>query len=139
MTAAISWDRGSRPWRPRAESNESGIRSESFSHCASATKAYFATLWVLSLGGSVAAATEERVVFNRDVRPILSDTCFHCHGFDPKSRKAGLRLDLREQAIKKTDNGIIPIVPGNPAGSAFIERVFSSDPEDVMPPVKAHK
>ena len=102
-------------------------------------KACFATLWVLSLGGSVATATEERVVFNRDVRPILSDTCFHCHGFDPKSRKAGLRLDLREEAIKETENGIIPIVPGNPAGSAFIERVFSSDPEDVMPPVKAHK
>ena len=90
-------------------------------------------------GAGSNAATESRVLFNRDVRPILSDTCFHCHGFDKKSRKADLRLDIREEAIRETKNGIVPIVPGDPAKSAILERVFSADPEDVMPPVKAHK
>jgi hypothetical protein len=80
-----------------------------------------------------------RISFNRDVRPILSDTCFHCHGFDQKSRMAGLRLDLREEAIQETENGITPIVPGDPTASAIIERVFSSNADDVMPPIEAHK
>jgi hypothetical protein len=82
---------------------------------------------------------EDRVLFNRDVRPILSDTCFHCHGFDKTSRKAGLRLDLREEAVRGTKNGVVPIVPGDPSKSAILERVFSTDPDEVMPPPKAHK
>ncbi|NBV85514.1 MAG: DUF1549 domain-containing protein, partial [Verrucomicrobia bacterium] len=69
----------------------------------------------------------------------MSDTCFHCHGFDPKSRKAGLRLDLREEAMKKTENGVFPIVPGSPEKSAIIERLFTADRDDLMPPVSAHK
>ena len=81
----------------------------------------------------------ERVRFNRDIRPIMSDTCFHCHGFDPKSRKAGLRLDIRDEAIKKTENDIFPIVLGAPEKSAIIERIFTSDRDDLMPPVSAHK
>lgn len=79
------------------------------------------------------------VSFNRDIRPILSDTCFHCHGFDPKSRKAGLRLDVREAALSETKNGVIPIVPGKPEESAIIQRLLTTDAEEVMPPVKAHK
>ena len=50
-----------------------------------------------------AAETADTVRFNRDIRPIMSDTCFHCHGFDPKSRKGGLRLDIREDALKAVD------------------------------------
>ena len=80
-----------------------------------------------------------QVLFNRDVRPILSDTCFHCHGFDKKSRKADLRLDIREDAVRVTTNGVVPIVPGDPGKSAILERVFSEDPEELMPPPKAHK
>lgn len=82
---------------------------------------------------------EERVSFNRDVRPILSDTCFHCHGFDPKARKAGLRLDLREAAIQETEDGVTPIVPGDPNASAIIQRIFSTDEDLVMPPPEVHK
>ncbi|HRQ90778.1 MAG TPA: DUF1549 domain-containing protein, partial [Bacteroidia bacterium] len=85
---------------------------------------------------AVAAATEP-VRFNRDIRPILSDTCLHCHGFDPKTREAGLRLDLREEAIKETEDGVLPIVPGDPDASEIIARIFDED--DPMPPEKAHK
>lgn len=71
----------------------------------------------------------EKLRFNRDIRPILSDKCFHCHGFDPKNRKAGLRLDTFEGAI--ADGGI---VAGQAERSAIIERVLSHDPDEVMPP-----
>ncbi|MDP3070118.1 MAG: PSD1 and planctomycete cytochrome C domain-containing protein [Opitutaceae bacterium] len=96
---------------------------------------------VLSLialaAGSVAARAAEQVSFNRDIRPIMSDTCFHCHGFDAKSRKAGLRLDLREEALKPTKNGVIPIVPGKPDESEIVLRI--ADKDDPMPPEEAHK
>jgi hypothetical protein len=81
----------------------------------------------------------DKVHFNRDIRPIFSDTCFHCHGFDAKARKAGLRLDIREEALKKTENDVYPIVPGKPEESEIVKRLFSTDPDDIMPPPKAHK
>ncbi len=84
-----------------------------------------------------AAATPAPVSFNRDIRPIMSDTCFHCHGFDAKSRKAGMRLDLREEALKPTKNGVVPIVPGQPDKSEIILRII--DDQDPMPPEEAHK
>jgi len=83
------------------------------------------------------AAAVEPVSFNRDIRPIMSDTCFHCHGFDAKTREAGLRLDLREEAIRETEEGALPIVPGDPDKSEIILRIFDED--DPMPPEKAHK
>jgi hypothetical protein len=83
------------------------------------------------------ASAAEPVRFNRDIRPILSDTCFHCHGFDAKTREADLRLDLREEALKETEDGLIPIVPGDPDKSEIILRIFDED--DPMPPEKAHK
>jgi hypothetical protein len=86
-----------------------------------------------------AAETADTVGFNRDIRPIMSDTCFHCHGFDPKSRKGGLRLDIREDALKAGKSGEIAIVPGKPEQSEIIKRIFSTDAEDVMPEKAAHK
>jgi hypothetical protein len=84
-----------------------------------------------------AASPVPPVSFNRDIRPIMSDTCFHCHGFDAKSREAGMRLDLREEALKPTKSGLIPIVPGKPAESEIILRI--TDDSDPMPPESAHK
>jgi hypothetical protein len=69
----------------------------------------------------------EPVRFNRDIRPMMSDTCFHCHGFDPKSRKGGLRLDIREEALKAGKSGEIAIVPGKPEQSEIIRRIFSTN------------
>lgn len=84
-------------------------------------------------------AAEPVVRFNRDLRPILSDTCFHCHGPDQKSRKGGLRLDLREEALKPAKSGAIPIVPGKPDESEVIKRLLTKDAEELMPPPEAHK
>jgi hypothetical protein len=72
--------------------------------------------------------------FNRDIRPILSDNCFHCHGPEVKSRKAKLRLDVREAAIEKE-----AIVPGKPGESEMIRRLETTDADDQMPPPDTHK
>ena len=92
---------------------------------------------LVALAAAPPATAAEPVRFNRDIRPILSDTCFHCHGFDPNTREAGLRLDLRDEALKETENGLLPIVPGDPDKSEIILRIFDED--DPMPPEKAHK
>ncbi|MGH9847026.1 MAG: DUF1549 domain-containing protein, partial [Blastocatellia bacterium] len=86
-----------------------------------------------------AGAMNESVSFNRDIRPIFSDTCFRCHGPDKNARRAGLRLDIREEAMKKTKSGVIPVAPGKPEASEIIRRIFSNDKYEVMPPPSAHK
>ncbi len=75
--------------------------------------------------------------FNRDIRPILSENCFHCHGQDPKHRGGDLRLDIREEAVALRD-GVAAIVPGDPDNSEIIRRILSKDPQMVMPPPDAH-
>ena len=81
----------------------------------------------------------EPLRYNRDVRPILSEHCFACHGRDANARKAGLRLDLREKAVSATESGAIPIVPGKPATSEMVRRIFHSDESQMMPPPAAGK
>lgn len=81
----------------------------------------------------------EPLQFNRDIRPILSENCFACHGFDEKERKAKLRLDVLESAFKKSKDGTAPIVPGKPAESLVWQRIITSDPDDIMPPPESHK
>ena len=71
-----------------------------------------------------------KIDFNRDVRPILSNNCFACHGPDEKVRKGDLRLDTRDGAIANA------IVPGKPEASTFIERITSKDANEAMPPAK---
>ena len=78
----------------------------------------------------------EEVSFNRDIRPILADRCFTCHGPDSASRKAGLRLDLEEEA-KLVEDGYAAIFPGDPDKSTIMERMLHDDPDELMPPPKA--
>lgn len=95
-----------------------------------------ATGW-LAIAASVAQGGEGDLRFNRDVRPVLAETCFRCHG--PGVKKAGLRLDQREVALKPAESGEVPIVPGKTDESEIIRRIFSEDESEVMPPPSAKK
>ena len=79
------------------------------------------------------------LTFNADVRPILSDKCFACHGFDAKKRKAGLRLDLAESAFSTNKEGRVAIKPRDLAHSELWRRLNTTDIDDVMPPPDTHK
>ncbi|QVL33499.1 PSD1 domain-containing protein [Telmatocola sphagniphila] len=89
---------------------------------------------ILPLTFASRASAEETVNFNRDIRPILSDHCFQCHGPDESKRKAGLRLDTRESALAKLDSGKAAIVPKQIQNSELIHRITSGDSEVQMPP-----
>jgi hypothetical protein len=83
------------------------------------------------------SASDRKLKFNRDIRPILSETCFHCHGPDEHGRRADLRLDTLEGAT--TDlGGYQPIVPGNVEDSEAWQRIISDDPDMLMPPPESH-
>jgi len=84
-------------------------------------------------------ATGQPIDFNRDIRPILSDNCFACHGPDDNKRKAKLRFDLKDDAFKPAKSGDLAIVPGDPAKSKMIERITSKDEDEKMPPPKSGK
>ncbi len=80
----------------------------------------------------------EKIEFNRDVRPILADNCFQCHGPDVKARKAKLRLDQKEGATRDL-GGYRAVSPGQPTESELMKRILSDDPEEIMPPPKTKK
>jgi len=82
----------------------------------------------------LAAFGDDKLQYNRDVRPILLDTCFACHGPDSAARKAELRLDQREAAIEAS-----AIAPGKPDESEMIRRILSDDPDEMMPPPSTKK
>jgi mono/diheme cytochrome c family protein len=97
-------------------------------------------LWLLPLALALPAATTAAPIgYNRDIRPILSDNCFSCHGPDTANQKGGLRLDLRDSAVKPAKSGEVAIVPGDTSKSSLIARIESPDKDEVMPPPKAHK
>ncbi|MFO0877958.1 MAG: PSD1 and planctomycete cytochrome C domain-containing protein [Gemmataceae bacterium] len=85
------------------------------------------------------ARAEPPVDFTRDIRPLLVDRCYQCHGPDEKTRKGGLRLDDRDAALKKLRSGLAAIVPGDPAKSELIARLHSKEPTELMPPPKTGK
>ncbi|MFO1483704.1 MAG: PSD1 and planctomycete cytochrome C domain-containing protein [Verrucomicrobiaceae bacterium] len=86
----------------------------------------------------LAASAAGTLDFNRDIRPILSDNCFACHGFDAKKRKADLRLDVPEGAFTAIE-GAFPIKAGAPEASTIIQRILTHDEDDVMPPPDTNK
>jgi len=83
---------------------------------------------------STVVGEETRIDFNRDIRPILSENCFDCHGQDPMKREADLRLDLRDAAVEAD-----AIDPQDPSASELIKRIHSDDPEVIMPPPKSNR
>src|SRR6266508_7017988 len=86
-----------------------------------------------------AFAAQKDIDFNRDIRPILSDHCYACHGPDENKRKAGLRLDRLDEALKPLKSGNRAIVPGDLEKSTLVQRLASHDPDEIMPPPKEGK
>jgi hypothetical protein len=84
--------------------------------------------------GYAADSTPAKLEFNRDIRPILSNHCFNCHGPDKSHRKAKLRLDVRDVALERE-----AFVPGKPEESEVVRRIFAKDSDDLMPPEDLHK
>ncbi len=101
---------------------------------------------LLSLGmvlavamAAAAAGPSGKIDFDRDIRPIFAENCYACHGPDENKRKAGLRLDLKDDAFKKLKSDDFAIVPGNVAQSAVIARIVTEDEDERMPPLKTDK
>jgi hypothetical protein len=93
-------------------------------------------LFLAAVQCAARAGTDQRKedLFTSKVRPILARHCFKCHGPDDKARKARLRLDVREQAVKPAGSGSSPIVPGKPAESELVRRILADDDDERMPP-----
>lgn len=100
------------------------------------TSGVIAVVTVLFATGPFVGAAES-LRFNRDVRPILAEHCWRCHGPDEKARRAGLRLDTRETALRPADSGTAAVVPGQPEESELVERISSDDAQRRMPPAGA--
>jgi hypothetical protein len=100
-----------------------------------------ATAAAATMGPAAAddAPAPRRLGYNRDIRPILSDNCFGCHGPDDHDRKGGLRLDTPQPDTPPTDSGLAAIVPGRPGDSEVIARILSDDPDVMMPPPESNK
>src|SRR4051794_30682591 len=90
----------------------------------------FGIIGVLALG-ALPARSADMVEYNRDIRPILSENCYYCHGPDPKHREADLRLDIRDAALANE-----AFIPGNPDESELVIRILSDDAFEKMPPPK---
>jgi len=84
-------------------------------------------------------ATTAQLNYNRDIRPILADKCFPCHGPDASERQAELRLDSAQEAAATTDSGLQAIVPGSPEDSELVRRIFSTEDYEMMPPPNSGK
>ena len=97
--------------------------------------------WVFVAGATLSSYAVEPVNFNRDIRPLLADRCFHCHGPDEEERKGHLRLDVSEgeEGAYRDHKGSVAIVPGSARKSALWHRIISDDPDEVMPPSDSPK
>lgn len=100
------------------------------------------TFFLVALGGLLALSLTsygaDNLEYNRDIRPILAENCFACHGFDKAKREAGLRLDTADGAIQKLDSGDVAIQPGKPDESALVLRILAND-DSIMPPHESGK
>src|SRR5215207_2253558 len=95
-------------------------------------------LALIAVASVATAGAAESVDFSRHVLPILSDACFKCHGPDPVTREAKLRLDQRE-GLFRTREDITVVTPGKPEASELFLRITSEDQDEVMPPPDGHR
>jgi hypothetical protein len=98
-------------------------------------------LFLTFVFATAAGLLRAEVDFNRDVQPILSEYCYHCHGPDAQTREAKLRLDVKEGAdgAFRTEDGVTAIKPGDSKASELVARIFTTDEDDVMPPKKSKR
>jgi hypothetical protein len=96
-----------------------------------------AVLSIVVLAGQTTAVRQRPVDFTTEIRPLLSDRCFRCHGPDATKRKKELRLDIPAGAFKALDDGWAVVKPGNPERSELVRRIFAED-DDMMPPSESH-
>ena len=100
--------------------------------------------WLISCdsktNASDAVSIPDQVSYNFHIRPILSDNCYACHGPDANKREAGLRLDTPEGAYAalKDNLGLHAVIPGKPADSELVHRIFATDADELMPPVESN-
>src|SRR5437764_15080315 len=133
LAVATGNDAERRHLRSHAERGNERLRlSVAVSSTARTLRSCLAALPLLLLAAQSFAA--DKLEYNRTIRPILMDNCFACHGADSASRKADLRLDKRDAAMKAD-----AIVPGDAEASEMIRRIGSDDPKEVMPPPMTKK
>ena len=97
------------------------------------------SFYLFALLAPTLSAVAADIDFAREIRPILSDHCFTCHGPDASKRKGELRLDLKDPAFGQAKSGAVAIVPGDLDQSELVKRICATDPDDVMPPPKESK
>ena len=101
-------------------------------------KSFYLSSFLLVVSVTTGSRVMAEISFNKDIRPILSNKCFFCHGPSEKSRKAKLRLDLEEEAFREKD-GLAAFVRNSLEDSEAWHRITSDDPDEVMPPPKFKK
>ena len=132
-TKAAGWETG----RSLPKADVLDLRSRTATGIMTHLSGQFAVFAFLFLSWS--ALGTESIDFNRDVRPVLSDKCYSCHGPDAKSLKGDLRLDLPARATAPARSGAVAVVPGKPEQSELVKRIGSMDPDEQMPPPDSHK
>lgn len=96
-------------------------------------------LSLIAAQGTLFGASSRPVGFNQDIRPILAEACFHCHGPDPGTRKAGLRLDTEAGFFTAKEGESPTVLKGKPEESPLFQRLISTDEDEIMPPPESHK
>lgn len=94
----------------------------------------FVFIWIAAAGAARSLHAEPAIEFNRDIRPILSENCYACHGPDGRKREAGLRLDAEQAAKSQLESGATAIVPGRADRSGLVARIITDNPDERMPP-----
>ena len=134
VTAHAEDNRGKLDIPPNARAILASKISDVMTHAGRYSPVGWLLPMILAAAGSACAEESAQVDFSRDIRPLLSQYCFACHGPDESSREADLRLDRADAALAELASGTTAVVPGKPEASELLARITSDDPEQRMPP-----